>query len=386
MNAPSSHRDADLLASALEIDPAALRPIGREPLGDGAVAGFEVDHPDDQGGTRTSVAYVDTSGTAVAQETGLVLEGVCRVWTHPADPHLPALAPTAFGGALGVLLGRLGIEATGAPSFVAYRPGRRAVLRVPAASGEAWVKVVRPKRVSRIVDAHRALEEAGLPVPRVRGWSPDGVIVLDRAAGEPAIGADWRPDALLDAVDELRRALGEVRVDWRTRTAMPARLGWYADGARDAMPHEEERLARIVLACEEGLRAPIGEERTIHGDLHLGQLFVSGGPGSATDAGPRIAGLIDVDTLGRGDPAEDAGAFVSHAIASALLTQEGPARERMHALAAAARERWAGPRTDALTAIQLLGHVVAAATAGDPLRAGELLGVAEAIATGADRT
>ncbi|RZI83558.1 MAG: hypothetical protein EOO67_17240, partial [Microbacterium sp.] len=111
----------------------ALRAFSREPLGTGTVTGFEIRHPAGAGGPEIpdgAVAYVDSSQLAVAHETGLVLEGVARVWIHPADPHLPALAPAAYGHAAEVLLGRLGIAAgTGAPQIVGYRPGRRAVLR-----------------------------------------------------------------------------------------------------------------------------------------------------------------------------------------------------------------------------------------------------------------
>ncbi|MGO1850102.1 phosphotransferase family protein [Microbacterium sp. JB110] len=386
MEEPDRPDDEELLSSALGVPRDALRLISREPLGSGTVAGFQVTHPDDErsdpdergrseGHPATSIAYVDTSATTVAHETGLVLDGVARVWTHPADPHLPALVPAAFGEALGVLLARLGVEAGGPPEFVAYRPGRRAVLRVDTSDGPAWVKVVRPRRIERIVEAHRALEAAGLPLPRVRGWSKEGLLVIAQADGVPAPQADWEPGALLDDVERLRERFAAAETGWTARTGVPERLAWYSERADDVMPQCIAQIARVRAACALGLTAQPEPRRTIHGDLHIGQLFLQ-----ADSA--RITGIIDVDTAGQGDPAEDAGAFLSHAIASALLTVGERGARRMWALAEAASRRWRSERVNALTGIHLLGHALAAATAGDTARARALLDQAEAVSAG----
>ncbi|MGV9768507.1 phosphotransferase family protein [Microbacterium sp. NPDC003461] len=363
--------EAALLAEAFETDPAALRLISREPLGrGGSVAGFEVAHD----GGATSLAYVDTSGLPVPAETGLVLEGVARVWTHPADPHLPALVPVAFGGALEVLLRRLGIAAEGAPEMVGYRPGRRAVLRVPADGGSAWIKVVRPSRIERVVDAHRALREAGLPVPAVRGWSPDGVLVIDQAEGVAATEVEWHPDALLAEADRLRSAVAAATAPWEARTGVPARLPWYAVRLRGALPGERRRVDALSAAAARELAADAAPRVVVHGDLHLGQLFLQG-----TGSDIRISGIIDADTAGLGDAAEDAAAFVSHATASALLTEGMSGLDRIWALAEGARERWRSPRVGALAVVHLLGHALAAAERADAPRARRLLALAEAI-------
>lgn len=391
-NAAAVPDEAALLADAFETDRDRLRLISREPLGRGSVAGFEVQHASDAhagataspGGPAaappaTSLAYVDTSGLPVPAETGLVLQGVARVWTHPADPHLPALAPAAFGGALGVLLSRLGIAVEGGPEMIGYRPGRRAVLRVPADGSSAWVKVVRPSRVERIVDAHRALRDAGLPVPEVRGWSPDGILVLDRAEGVPATEVAWDPEALLAETERLRARLARAATWWQARTGVPARLPWYASRLLRAMPADAARIARLrdAVAAEAG-RQP-QHEAGIHGDLHIGQLFLAG-----AGADVRVTGLIDADTAGLGDPADDAAAFLSHAAASALLTEGMSGLDRIWALAEAARRRWRAPRVDALTIVHLLGHALAAAEGGDARRADRLLRLAQAVRDGAD--
>lgn len=366
--------DATLLSEALEVPVETLRTLSREPLGAGTVAGFVL--PAAAEGGPEEVAYIDSSQLAVTQETGLALDGVARVWIHPADPHLPALAPAAFGDAVSVLLGRLGIHGAAMPEIVGYRPGRRAVLRVPTGDGAMWVKVVRPRRIERVVAAHAALRDQGLPVPAVRGWSPQGLMVLDAAEGEPATEVTWHPDVLLDEVTRLRDRLAAASLDWPARTSLRERMPWYLERLRahglehgSARWHERaDQLTTIETAVAEAPSAT--EVVTIHGDLHLGQLFVDG---------DTITGLIDVDTAGAGGRGDDAAAFIAHALSSALLTeQSGRDADRVWALAASADERWGhDPYTRSLVAVQLLGHAVGASAGGDPQRAGRLLDLAE---------
>ncbi|MFC6235540.1 phosphotransferase, partial [Leucobacter soli] len=259
--------------------------------------------------------------------------------------------------------------------------GRRAVLRVACTHGYLWVKVVRPSRVERVVEAHRVCSEAGIPVPALLMWSPDGVIVCETADGRPAAETEWRADALLDEVDELRLRLASVRTERPVR-GIRSRLDWYAsrlgraavDAAGDARAVAEidalvERARRGIAAAVD--RAPLVP---VHGDLHFGQLFLG-------DAG-RIAGVIDVDTLGLGDRAEDPAAFLGHAIASALLTESELAL-RVWELADAAAERWGSdPLVPPLTAVHLLGHALGATDRGDERMRAALLRIALAVMDG----
>ncbi len=286
------HVEASLLAEALGLDVDLMAARTREPLGSGSVTGFDV--TTDGSDLRY---YVDTSRHPVEIETGLALGDPAapeaRVWLHPADPHLPALAPAAFGHAAEALLARLGIDARESPSLVAYRPGRRAVLRVATADGAVWIKIVRPSRVERIVELHRSLGDGGVPVPRVRGWSPEGLIVIDDARGLPAPDVEWDPDRLLDAVDALRADIARVPLDAPVQGAA-RRLAWYlsrltANDAGDL----ERRAAPLVARLNDALPLAGRPDSTVHGDLHFGQLFL--GPADAVTA------VIDVDTAGRGD-------------------------------------------------------------------------------------
>jgi hypothetical protein len=354
----------------------------REPFGGGSVAGFDVETPE---GTFTY--FVDTSGRRVMRETGLATGSPDhpqdRVWMHPADPHLPALAAAAFGHSSGALLARLGLRGQGPPSIVAYRPGRRAVLRVPVDGADVWVKVVPPSRVERIAGMHRDLSAAGIPVPAVRAWSEEGLLVLEQASGTSVQGALGDPDrtldppALLDEIDALRARFAGVPLAHRARTHSDRRRSWYAERLRAVLGDDDLKTAERVVESAARAPDPLGAPRSIHGDLHFGQLFV--------DARGGLCAVIDVDTAGMGYAVDDSAAFVAHAVASALITPS-PQDAGVWALSRESFMRWhAAPDASALrarAATHLLGHVLGAAEAGNPDHAGDLLRVALAVAEG----
>lgn len=371
MTLSTAASEAELLRDALDLavdTPVAL--LSREPFGDGAIAGFEVAPP----GAAPLTYFVDTSRRVVPQETGMLLGSPtapeCRIWVHPADPYLPALAPAAFSQAAETLLARLGVVAMEPPHIVGYRAGRRAVLRVAVRGGVRWIKVVPPRRVERIVDTHRRLADAGLPMADLVGWSADGLVVLDQARGMGAPDVAWRPEALLDAVDRLRQALAAVPLEHAARVGLAERRDWYAARFRDG--GDSARAARVADLLERVGRAWRDDEprKTIHGDLHFGQLFLDGGGG--------ISGLIDVDTTGRGDPDDDAAAFIAHAVASAYLTPEGR-DARVWELARGALARWGSGPVRARATTLLLGQVLGAQERGRDDAAADLLALAEGV-------
>lgn len=367
MTPPSLLDEARVLAEALDVSHASITLHSREPLGAGSVTGLRVDDAD------SLLYYVDTSKLPVPAETGLADADdttATRIWLHPADPHLPALAPVAFDHAAHTLLARLGIPATGAPSFVGYRPGRRAVLRVPSDDGDIWVKVVRPSRVAHIVQAHTAAEDAGVPLPKIHGWSNAGLIVMAAARGIPAADYEWKPAALLDQVDALREQFRSVRWAAPARSAA-RRMSWYADRGGDAVTRLLPRTRALFERASDHPRHP---PTVVHGDLHYGQLFL--------DGDGTITSVIDIDTLGIADPSEDAAAFLSHAIASARITR-GANRARVWALADLAAERSATDElVRALTTVHLIGHLLAAVDRGDSEGAVEIEAVAESLLAG----
>jgi hypothetical protein len=366
-----AHAEAALLADALGVDLAQIAARTREPLGAGSVAGFDV-----RADGHELRYYVDTSRFAVASETGLArgdpASPDARIWLHPGDPHLPALAAAAFGDGAEALLARLGIASVTTPTIVAYRPGRRAVLRVSTAHGRVWIKVVRPSRAQRIADVHTRLGAGGIPVPHVLGWAAEGLVVVADAHGVGAPDVAWDPDRLLDTVDGLRAQLADVQLEVRVQGAAN-RLPWYSSRLRSSERGTIERdLARLVARMEREVPPVALSETTVHGDLHFGQLFL--------DADGAIATVIDVDTAGLGDPAEDSAAFIAHAVASALLTATPEGRERVWCLADAAHGRWAADSaTRLLTTVHLVGHAIGACDRGDSATGEALVRVAETI-------
>lgn len=416
--------EREMLREALELADEAIQQVSREPLGKGAVTGFDVVASGDTGGAGDAGDagdtgepptplryYVDTSRLAVTQETGLVLGPLAapdvRIWLHPADPHLPTLPAVAFHHAAESLLSRIGLSVEQPPEFVGYRPGRRAVLRMvgadSAGSRAVWVKIVRPSRAARIAGKHEACERAGLPVPSLEAWSPDGVMLIADAVGTPAAdilarGADGAAELFLDRIDELIEQFAGVEVSEPAR-GVADRLDWYAERLADStlsepalgdsalgnstLAREVAQAARDIFAKVSGAESEAAVARpaaprpkqVIHGDLHFGQLFLD-------DAGG-VSGVIDVDTLGVGDPAEDPAAFIAHATASALMTAP-QRRQRVWDLADGAVRRWGDdPMVLGLFAVHMLGHAGGAIERGDELFATQLLRVAVAVLGGA---
>jgi hypothetical protein len=277
--------------------------VSAEPRGRGAIVGVEAEIVTDNG-TEHRTCYVDDSRSPA------------EIWVHPDDPRLPALAAATFPHALATLLARVGIAGDlGDVGLVAYRPGRRAVVRADFGYRTVFAKVVRPESVEAIVERHRMLRAAGLPVPGVLGWSPAGVVVLEAATGVPldSVAGDIDPAAVVSAIDGLRSRLASIDgLAASVRPSVPSRAAWYATRLGDRMPLLGERLRPLVSFAVHG--GTDTRRVAVHGDLHAGQLFID--PASA-----QVTGLIDVDTLALGDAGTDVGAFLAHALASAELAR-----------------------------------------------------------------
>ncbi len=370
----SSNPELQLLLDALgERFVDTPKPISREPLGDGSIAGFAATEPaaiayDDataRGEVHTNW-YVDTSRRAVQQETGLVLgdheKPEARIWLHPADPRLPALAPASFEHSARTLLARIGIDLEGAPSLLAYRAGKRAVFRMRGSAGATYLKVVRPAVVADLAASHTALADAGLPVPRVLAWGGIGLLVIPEAHGDPLskLLDEADPDRLLDAIDNLRQRLGDVDLGREARPSLSRRSDWYVSRIR-AAASDDEKLAELTetAIARLGPRPEPRRRQTVHGDLHTGQLFMREG---------NVSGLIDVDTAGTGDPTDDEAAFVGHLIASvAMRAAGGWPSDPVRRLANAAWQRWSRD-DEALrhgVVVHALGHALLPAERGN---------------------
>lgn len=328
-----------------------------EPTDDGYVGGYELDLQTAGGERERRLVFVFTAPDAPAS-----------AWLYPADPALTALQTVTDVASAGAVLAALGIAVvpTGV-EVVSYRPGRRAVVRVDSNGDSMFLKVVEPAKAESISERHDLFRSSGLPVPRLLGWSSDGVVAMSGLPGVEAQSVVARigdHTAFLDQVDFLCALVAGVPAVSTARPSLFRRLDWYVDRLAERLPTERARIDEVGTAISargaEGFDfafTPV----TIHGDLHLGQLFVE------EDNPSVIAGMLDIDTAGVGDPADDAGAFYAHLVAlgeSIALTDAAAASECFR-LAAAWRNRWSrnlnagfAARASAIGATHLLGHAL----------------------------
>lgn len=263
-------------------------------------------------GRRVIAQWLPDAGAAmqVAARTGAASGGQVRllsghlVLQHGgADSRLPALARLVADGA----------------ELVVHRPERRAVVRAGAGEEVAFTKVVRPRRTADLV---RRMEQAAA-VPGVRA---PRVVASDAATGTvrmSTLPGRTLHDLLTDEVPErTARAVGAA-----VRTLHDAgEAGEVASHDLDAEVETTRTLLdlarshralepRLVAALErDAARAasrivsagPVGELSLLHRDLHDKQLLVE-----ESGDGPRV-GMLDVDTLGAGDPALDLGNLLAH--------------------------------------------------------------------------
>jgi aminoglycoside phosphotransferase len=358
-----------------------------EPTDHGYLRGFQLELSAASGSVESRLVFIEPALSAAHSTDVLTVptgdgHHSVSVWLYPSDPALPALRTVTDVASTAVVLGRLGISDTPiAVDVVTYRPGRRAVVRVDSASQRFFLKVVEPVKAESISERHELFRSSGLPVPRLLGWSSDGVVAMSALPGIEAQYAVARiadHAAFLDQLEFLCSLLEVVPAVNTARPSLFIRLDWYLERLTDRLPRDAERISEVGDAIAR--RGAEGREFeftpvTIHGDLHLGQLFVD------PDNPSEIAGILDIDTAGVGDPADDAGAFYAHviALAESLSDRDLVASAECVRLADAWSARWsrnrnAGfeSRARAIAATHLLGHALQP-RAADPTAASRRL-------------
>jgi aminoglycoside phosphotransferase len=294
--------------------------------GDGLVVAEEVEFATENG-TEKHLIYIETSPpggerdgvlTFVDESTG----DRVAVWVYPNDPALPALEAAVFPDAAAVLLRRLGVADVDQVTLKleAYRPGKRAVIRVDSGAGTVFLKVVAPGAAEVFAQRHNDWLAAGVPVPQVLGWSEDGLLALAALGGVPTPDVITRltPEPFVTALIELQEQIARLPSSDSARASLSSRLGWYERRLTVSAPERGLQIRAVAGRIEELLAAaPSDVQVTVHGDLHIGQLFLN----PATDA---IDGVLDIDTAGLGDPADDAAALYAHLIVTALANSGQP--------------------------------------------------------------
>ena len=362
-----------------------------EPTDDAYLYGYELVLANTDGLTERRQVFLEPLSPAESRPGILSFPiegstGRVAVWLFPNDPSLPALRAVTDVESAAAALGGLGVTIEPiTTTVVSYRPGHRAVVRVTSAEKTIFVKVVEPGKAQSIAERHELFRASGIPVPRLLGWSADGLIAMTALPGVDAqtvIGrrsdlglASEQPLALLQTVfpeqavfleqiEFLSSLLAGVPSINTARPSLFDRLDWYVDRLAEQLPENRERIeslgAEILARGREG-RGFEFTPVTIHGDLHIGQIFVD-------ESSPSLlAGLLDIDTAGTGDPADDAAALYAHlaTFGESLADIDPAASARCLDLADAWLARWrfnsnAGfdSRARAIAATHLLGHAL----------------------------
>ncbi|HWG94841.1 MAG TPA: aminoglycoside phosphotransferase family protein [Mycobacteriales bacterium] len=260
------------------------------------------------------------------------------VWRWPLDPGLPALPAAVSATAVRALLADVGVEAPEVSLDVrAYRPRRRAVVEVRTPDRRLFLKVLRPSGVEATHGRHRLLRGAGVPVPPSLGWTDDGLLVLEGLPGTSMrarlrSGDGALPDgaALLDVLERLPPEVCGLP----HRRAWADAAGHYAEVVAGALPEEAARC-RDIAADVTARTAGAPADQPVHGDFYETQLLLDG---------PRVSGLLDVDTAGPGRRADDLACLLGHATVLAVLDPPHAAATRAAAAAwLAAFERAVDP-------------------------------------------
>ncbi len=360
------------VGEALELTLLGSRRVGTEATSRGFATGYELDVTDSAGFRRPLTIYVETQPDELERDGVLTLVDEATgervaVWLYPNDPALPVLKAAVFPDAAAVLLQRMGVPARDLSlEVVSYRPGKRAVVRATTADDVLYLKVVRPDHAQEIHAAHGAWRAAGIPAPKAVAFAPEGLVAIRELPGVEALTIVRRLDeGFVEAVATLTEAISRVPSQKPARASLVSRLDWYRTRLQQLSPaHATEVIVICALIADTYRRTlPSAVPATIHGDLHLSQLFVDA-------ATPQlIVGVLDIDTAGVGDRADDAGALWAHLVVTAhhhegLGDEASAAACRM--LAARFRERWYRPddagfasRVRAVAATHVLAHALA---------------------------
>ena len=248
-----------------------------------------------------------------------------RVFRYPEDPHLPGLADAASAAAATKLLNQHVFTVPVRQvrvDVVRYRPGGHAVLRHRLGRVRFYVRVMRPERVARLIEAAELVAPSGFVLPRLAGcWDEGGVVWLSEVPGTNVRrlirkGDAPDPEPILDALARLwatpstasgRRPFS-LRGAYRRARRVFRQVLQDRDGSRRTLRHATAALDPFVKSWQ-----PSG---IAHNDFYDDQMI------QLPDG--RLA-LVDFEEAGLGDPLLDVGNFLAHMRWSAHFGREAEA-------------------------------------------------------------
>lgn len=212
--------------------------------------------------------------------------------------------------------------------LIAYRPGRRATVRLGYGEKPRYAKVLRPARASAPRERTRAVTAAlkgradpGIP-EMVEADLAAGVLIFREAPGrslhDRLTAGPPVPLSILEAVAGSLARLHDVSGRSLPAGDDPIGLDEYVRLASETFPEEADHL-RAALREVEGLPRPASSGNPlVHGDLHDRNVLLDG---------ERVT-LLDLDMAHAGDPAGDVGNLAGHLVLRALQAGRGLAAGR----------------------------------------------------------
>jgi hypothetical protein len=248
-------------------------------------------------------AWPGPDGTAWIADPGVA---VALPTADPGLRSLPRILDPAWSAETAAALGQRS-DASSPPELLAYRLGKRCVLRLRLADTSVIVKAVRPKRLEAAAQAHaRIAADPWVTVPRLLRIDPRvGALVLADVPGDAI--HDLSGDAAAAAHETAGRLLrgfhapAPGRTDGRTARDEIDQLADWTGRSAPLLGLHAARLTSALERLERHLPADAAPVR-IHRDFYDKQILI--GDGRAT--------LLDLDTTTTGDAALDLGNYLAH--------------------------------------------------------------------------
>ncbi len=222
----------------------------------------------------------------------------------PHDPFLPGL-PAIMSGE-----GQL----------VAYRPGRRAVVKFPNGT---YAKTTQPHTFARLAHNHEVCATAGLPVPQIVERAEHHIVVTRRTGTNLLAMLDKHgPHYTAERVEQLLDILPSALLTNPVRPSWCAHIDYHARMAAAAAPTKTDLIHHIAAQVRQDIARqaahPPGPVVPTHGDLYEANILTDG---------DTITGLLDIDTAGPGHRIDDYACLLGHL---AVSPRRSAAAEHRH--------------------------------------------------------
>lgn len=268
--------------------------------------------------------YVIASTAQIQEEKVLEVGGkklrlgdtAVSIWEFPYDPELPALQLACDVDKMSEYLGEA-VEL----ELIGYRPTRRAVVRVERENKPPlFAKAIRPQVQTDFEYRLKIVHGAGIKCPQIFArevgivlmTSLDGVPlsrVLAKSSRRVSDGQRLTCAGAREILRDLEQtvtALPLTALGLRPRPAWVDRCEHYASAAALALPTHEEQCQQIARGIRVLLaRADLGPQVATHGDFYEANIYLN-------PVTRKIAGLLDLDSLGPGYRAHDWGCLLGH--------------------------------------------------------------------------